>query len=134
MEKPYYFSSAGHKTMGGLDIFKSVNIKGRWTAPVNVGYPINSTDDDIYYTPTPDGKRAYFASYRKGSFGRTDIFLIKTPDENTAGLFVLKGKIINSSGDVVINSKITVSKDGNVIGIYTPNAATGKFLFIVDCR
>ncbi|MBN2598343.1 MAG: PD40 domain-containing protein [Marinifilaceae bacterium] len=130
--KTLYFSSAGHKTMGGLDIFKSVNIKGRWTAPVNVGYPINSTDDDIYYTPTPDGKRAYFASYRKGSFGRTDIFLIKTPDENTAGLFVLKGKIINSSGDVVINSKITVSKDGNVIGIYTPNAATGKFLFIVD--
>ncbi|MDQ1769607.1 hypothetical protein GQR60_07430 [Labilibaculum sp. A4] len=130
--KTLYFSSAGHKTMGGLDIFKSVNIKGRWTAPVNVGYPINSTDDDIYYTPTPDGKRAYFASYRKGSLGRTDIFLIKTPDENTAGLFVLKGKVINSSGDVVINSKITVSKDGNVIGIYTPNAATGKFLFIVD--
>ncbi|MFA9371355.1 MAG: hypothetical protein ACERIH_06555 [Labilibaculum antarcticum] len=130
--KTLYFSSAGHETMGGLDVFKSSNINGRWTEPVNIGYPINSTDDDIYYTPTPDGKRAYFASYRKGSFGRTDIFLIKTPDEDVVGLFVLKGKIINSSGDVVINSKITVSQDGNVIGIYTPNAATGKFLFIVD--
>lgn len=130
--KTLYFSSAGHKTMGGLDVFKSINIKGRWTAPVNVGYPINSTNDDIYYTPTPDGKRAYFASYRKGSFGRTDIFLIKTPDEDKVGLFVLKGKIINSSGDVVINSKITVSKDGKVIGVYKPNTATGKFLFIVD--
>ncbi|PKQ65589.1 hypothetical protein BZG02_00870 [Labilibaculum filiforme] len=130
--KTLYFSSAGHKTMGGLDIFKSVNSKGRWTTPVNVGYPINSTDDDIYYTPTPDGKRAYFASYRNGSLGRTDIFLIKTPNEEDAGLFVLKGKVINSSGKVVLNSKITVSKDGNVIGIYTPNEATGKFLFIVD--
>ena len=130
--KTLYFSSAGHKTMGGLDIFKTTKIKGRWTAPVNVGYPINSTDDDTYYTPTPDGKRAYFASYRKGSFGRTDIFLIKTHDEDVAGLFVLKGKIVNSSGDVVRNSKITVSKDGQVIGIYTPNTATGKFLFIVD--
>lgn len=130
--KTLYFSSAGHKTMGGLDVFKSINSKGRWTTPINVGYPINSTDDDIYYTPTPDGKRAYFASYRKGSFGRTDIFLIKTPDEDKIGLFVLKGKIINSSGDVVVNSKITVSKDGKVIGIYKPNAATGKFLFIVD--
>ncbi len=130
--KTLYFSSGGHKTMGGLDIFKSTNSNGRWTAPVNVGYPINSTDDDIYYTPTPDGKRAYFASYRKGSFGRTDIFLIKTPDEEKVGLFVLKGKIINSSGEVVVNSKITVSKDDQVIGIYTPNTATGKFLFIVD--
>lgn len=130
--KTLYFSSAGHKTMGGLDIFKSVNSKGRWTPPVNIGYPINSTDDDIYYTPTPDGKRAYFASYRKGSYGKTDIFLVKTPNKANAGLFVLKGKIINSSGSVVVNSKITVSRDGQVIGIYTPNAATGKFLFIVD--
>lgn len=130
--KTLYFSSAGHKTMGGLDIFKTVKIKGRWTTPVNVGYPINSTNDDIYYTPTPDGKRAYFASYRKGGFGKTDIFLVKTPDEDAAGLFVLKGRIVNSSGNVVLNSQITVSKDGRVIGIYTPNTATGKFLFIID--
>ncbi len=130
--KTLYFSSSGHKTMGGLDVFKSVNRKGRWTTPVNVGYPINSTDDDIYYTPTPDGKRAYFASYRKGSLGRTDIFLIKTPDEEKVGLFVLKGKVVNTNGSAVINSKITVNKDGKIIGIYKPNAATGKFLFIVD--
>ena len=130
--KTLYFSSAGHKTMGGLDIFKSINIKGRWTTPMNVGYPINSTDDDVYYTPTPDGKRAYFASYRKGSVGRTDIFLIKTPDAEKVGLFVLKGKIINSQGKVVEDAKITVSKEGKTVGIYTPNSATGKFLFIVD--
>lgn len=130
--KTLYFSSAGHKTMGGLDIFKSVNIKGRWTTPMNIGYPINSTDDDIYYTPTPDGKRAYFASYRKGSKGRTDIFLVKTPDAEKVGLFVLKGKIINSQGQVVAGSKVTVSKNGKTVGIYTPNSATGKFLFIVD--
>lgn len=130
--KTLYFSSAGHKTMGGLDIFKSVNIKGRWTSPVNVGYPINSTDDDIYYTPTPDGKRAYFASYRSGSLGRTDIFLIKTPDADKAGLFVLKGKIVTTNGQPVASSKITVSRDGKTIGIYTPNSATGKFLFIIE--
>ena len=130
--KTLYFSSAGHKTMGGLDIFKSVKIKGRWTTPINIGYPINSTDDDIYYTPTPDGKRAYFASYRKGSLGRTDIFLIKTPDADKVGLFVLKGKIVTSNGTPVGNSKITVSQNNQTIGIYTPNSATGKFLFIID--
>ena len=130
--KTLYFSSSGHKTMGGLDVFKSVNSKGRWTTPINVGYPINSTDDDIYYTPTPDGKRAYFASYRKGSLGRTDIFLIKMPNEEKVGLFVLKGKVINTSGSAVLNCKITVNKNGKIIGIYKPNAASGKFLFIVD--
>lgn len=130
--KTLYFSSAGHKTMGGLDIFKSVNIDGRWSSPTNIGYPINSTDDDIYYTPTPDGKRAYFASYRKGSLGRTDIFLIKTPEAEKADLFVLKGKVVTSNGEPVSNAKITVSKNGQTIGIYNPNSATGKFLFIVD--
>ncbi|NOU60245.1 PD40 domain-containing protein [Marinifilum caeruleilacunae] len=130
--KTLYFSSAGHKTMGGLDIFKSINIKGRWTTPVNIGYPINSTDDDIYYTPTPDGKRAYFASYRTGSVGRTDIFLIKTPDADQVGLFVLKGKIVTTSGEPVGGAKITVSRNGKTIGIYTPNTASGKFLFIID--
>ncbi|WP_148114108.1 PD40 domain-containing protein [Ancylomarina longa] len=130
--KTLYFSSAGHKTMGGLDIFKSVNIKGRWTSPKNIGYPINSTDDDIYYTPTADGKRAYFASYRKGSVGRTDIFLVKTPNADEVGLFVLKGKVVTSDGKPVPNSKITVSRNGQTIGIYNPNSATGKFLFIVD--
>ncbi|WP_421918272.1 hypothetical protein [Marinifilum sp.] len=130
--KTLYFSSAGHNTMGGLDIFKSINIKGRWTNPVNIGYPINSTDHDIYYTPTPDGKRAYFASYRTGSVGRTDIFLIKTPDADEAGLFVLKGKIVTTNGKPVGEAKITVSKGGKTIGIYTPNSATGKFLFIIE--
>jgi hypothetical protein len=130
--KTLYFSSSGHKTMGGLDVFKSINIKGRWTTPVNIGYPINSTDDDIYYTPTPDGKRAYFASYRSGSIGRTDIFLIKTPDADKAGLFVLKGKIVTTNGQAVGTAKITVSKDDNIVGIYTPNTATGKFLFIIE--
>ncbi len=130
--KTLYFSSAGHKTMGGLDIFKSINSKGRWTSPINIGYPINSTDDDIYYTPTPDGRRAYFASHRKGSVGRTDIFLIKTPNSEQAGLFVLKGKIVTSNGSPVGNAKITVSHKNKTIGIYTPNTASGKFLFIIE--
>ncbi|MFA8433684.1 MAG: hypothetical protein ACEPOZ_04125 [Marinifilaceae bacterium] len=130
--KTLYFSSRGHETMGGLDIFKSVNIGGRWSTPMNIGYPINSTDDDVYYTPTPDGKRAYFSSHRKGSLGRTDIFLIKTPEEEKKGLFVLKGKVVTTSGQPVGNSRITVTYNRETIGIYNPNTASGKFLFIIE--
>ena len=127
-----YFSSKGHKTMGGFDVFKSTFENGRWKKPVNIGFPINSTKEDIYYTPTPDGKRAYMASYRKGSYGRADIFRIQTPDADNTGLFVLKGKLINTKGQPVGKARIKLSHENKTIGLYRPNTASGKFLFIID--
>lgn len=127
-----YFSSKGHKTMGGFDVFKSTFENGRWNKPKNIGFPINSTKEDIYYTPTPDGKRAYMASYRKGTFGRADIFRIQTPDAENTGLFVLKGKLINTKGKPVGHAKIRLSLDNKTVGLYRPNTATGKFLFIIN--
>jgi len=130
--KTLYFSSKGHKTMGGFDIFKSTFENGRWNKPVNIGFPINSTKEDIYFTPTPDGKRAYMASYRKGSYGRADIFRIQTPDTENTGLFVLKGKLINTKGKPVGHAKIKLSYGNKTVGLYRPNTASGKFLFIID--
>ena len=53
-----YFSSNGHQTMGGFDIFSThLNSNNDWTSPINVGYPINSTEDDIYYVVAPDKDR-----------------------------------------------------------------------------
>ncbi|MRT93075.1 PD40 domain-containing protein [Ancylomarina sp. 16SWW S1-10-2] len=127
-----YFSSKGHKTMGGFDIFKSTLKNGHWSKPVNVGFPINSTREDIYYTPTADGKRAYMASYREGTLGRMDIFKIELPDAENTGLFVLKGKLVNTKGKPVGNAKIKISTDNKTVGLYQPNTATGKFLFIIN--
>ena len=78
-----YFSSAGHKTMGGLDIFKTslVNTeKNEWSEPENIGYPINTPDDDVYFSTSKDGKRWYYSSVREDGMGYTDIYLI-TPGE-----------------------------------------------------
>lgn len=130
--KTFYFSSAGHKSMGGLDIFKSVFENGSWTTPKNVGYPINSTEDDMYYMPTTDGKRAYLASYREGSMGKTDIFMISTPEQEAKGLFVLKGMIISTDKSAIGGAIISVKFAGKNIGMYNTNKATGKFLFIVE--
>ena len=47
--KTLYFSSKGHNTMGGYDIFKSVYEDGKWSAPENIGYPINTPDNDIFF-------------------------------------------------------------------------------------
>ena len=77
-----YFSSKGHKNMGSYDIFKSVYDpqKNDWSEPENLGYPINTPDDDIFYITSSDGKRAYYSSVREDGLGYTDIFLITTPE------------------------------------------------------
>ena len=75
--KTLYFSSVGHKGYGGYDIFRSVydSAKAEWSKPENLGYPINTPDDELYFHPTKDGRKAYFASVREGGLGFTDIFM-----------------------------------------------------------
>lgn len=76
--KTMYFSSRGHNTMGGYDIFvtKYDSIARKWSKPENMGYPINTPDDDIYYRLSPDGSYAYLSSYRIGGYGEKDIYTI----------------------------------------------------------
>ncbi|WP_231590610.1 OmpA family protein [Hymenobacter terrenus] len=76
--KTLYFSSRGHNTMGGYDIFKSEYDENsrRWGAAQNMGYPINTPDDDSYYRLSPDGSYAYLSSYRIGGYGEKDIYTI----------------------------------------------------------
>jgi outer membrane protein OmpA-like peptidoglycan-associated protein/tetratricopeptide (TPR) repeat protein len=77
-----YFSSKGHKGMGGHDIFKSVfnPETNEWSDPENLGYPINTPDDDVYFVASSDGKRAYYSSVREDGMGYTDIYMITIPE------------------------------------------------------
>ncbi|HCW05956.1 MAG TPA: hypothetical protein DGG95_01175 [Cytophagales bacterium] len=77
--KTLYFSSEAHKGMGGFDIFKAeaINLeKNEWGEPENIGYPINTPDDDIFYVTSKDGQRSYYASVREDGLGYTDIYVI----------------------------------------------------------
>jgi outer membrane protein OmpA-like peptidoglycan-associated protein/tetratricopeptide (TPR) repeat protein len=75
--KTMYFSSKGHETMGGFDIFKSVmDSTGKWSQPVNIGYPVNSSDDDVSFVLSADGKHGYYAAVKKEGYGNRDIYLI----------------------------------------------------------
>lgn len=74
--KTIYFSSQGHKTMGGYDIFKSVYENGVWSEPENLGYPINTPDDDIFFTISASGKRGYYTSFSPDGYGEKDIYVI----------------------------------------------------------
>lgn len=63
-----YFSSNGHANVGGFDIFKSLGSEKIWETPVNIGFPINTSVDDIYYSLWTDKKTGYFVSNRPGGF------------------------------------------------------------------
>ena len=62
-----YFSSLGHKSLGGFDIFKAYALESGWGDVSHMGYPLNSSFDDLYYTLSEDGKKALFSSNREGS-------------------------------------------------------------------
>ena len=72
-----YFSSTGHTSMGGFDIFKSVmDNNGNWSKPENLGYPINTTGNDIFFVMAGNGRKAYYSSEKKEGFGGQDIYTI----------------------------------------------------------
>lgn len=81
-EVTLYFSSKGRKGMGGYDVFKTTfdPNTNEWSDPVNLGYPINTPDDDIYFVASKDGKRAYYSSVREDGMGYTDIYMITIPE------------------------------------------------------
>lgn len=68
-----YFSSKGHSSMGGYDVFRTRLVDGQWTKPENLGWPINSPDDDLFFVLTDDGSRGYFSSLRADGQGEDDI-------------------------------------------------------------
>jgi outer membrane protein OmpA-like peptidoglycan-associated protein len=81
-----YFSSNGYQTMGGYDIFKTEYDGKHWSKPENLGYPINSTADDIVYSISEDGNRLYFSSNRTSGNGDYDVYLVNfMPDVMPAG-------------------------------------------------
>lgn len=91
--KTLYFASNGPNSMGGFDIFVSVLTDNEWSAPINLGYPLNSMGDDIYYTTTADGYTGYLSSLRSGGKGEKDIYQIKNDYLGIDNLALLKGHI-----------------------------------------
>lgn len=130
-----FFSSEGHETMGGFDIFQStMNENGVWSDPENIGYPINTTEDDVFYVTSVDGKRSYYSSEKEQGTGK-DIFLIELPTIDVNPLTVMSGTFTlgDKEGTVTDDAQIIVTdnESNNVVGIYKPNKKTGNYLFVL---
>ncbi len=137
--KELYFASKGHKSMGGFDIFfsqKSEDETGiKWSEPLNIGYPINTTDDDVFFVTSTDGKRAYYSSFNDAGYGEKDIYQISLVDQTEKALAVIKGYMKMYDGKPLpFDSKISVynADTKELLKIDTkPNSKTGKYLVVL---
>lgn len=128
-----YFSSQGHETMGGYDIFYVKNLGGNeWSEPVNMGYPINTTDDDLFFQPANNGIYAYLSDYDTDGYGEQDlyryeIFSPENPMEiNLAGTIKLadnQKEFPQGEFEVVVNDTIS----NKIIASLTPDTEEGTF-------
>ena len=131
-----FFSSNGHETMGGFDIFQATDLgEEGWSTPENIGYPINTPEDDISYATSVDGKRSYYASKKEGGKGENDIYLITIPKPSVQPMTVLVGEFTtgDEGGSIPKDAEIIVkdNETNEIYGIYKPNQKTGKYLFIL---
>lgn len=100
--KTMYFASNGPKSMGGYDIFMTIRDENNlWSEPINLGYPLNTTSDDIYYTTTVDGFTGYLTSFRPDGQGEKDIYEIKNTHLGIENVAVLRGEIETTTGEAI---------------------------------
>ncbi len=134
--KTLFFASEGHNSMGNLDIFYShVNADSTWSEPVNIGYPINTPDDDFFFMPTTTQNKAYYASSKyEDNYGRSDLYEIKYKEPVVNRLAVIKG-IVHTTNDAPLENVriyVTEKPGGEQVGIYRPNPGTGKYVLILE--
>jgi hypothetical protein len=135
-DKTLFFSSRGHYNMGGLDIFYSSLLEnGEWSVPMNAGYPLNTTDDDIFFDPVKDGYIGYISVDSHDSFGKQDIYRVEIFDKDHPRKFLVKGAIrstdrVNIPYDSVRIVAINTSNPKQTVIIH-PNTKTGEFEFLL---
>jgi hypothetical protein len=136
--KTIYFSSNGGKDegLGGYDIYKSENKGSQWIVPVNMGAPLNTEGDDVFFVMQADGKTGYYSSSMPGGFGDKDIYEVTfTPvkkEVKPAGpkLTLFKGVVLDEEKQTPIEAFIEIVDNAKkeVISTFNSNSSTGKFL------
>lgn len=135
-----YFSSRGHNSVGGYDIFKSEKqADGTWGKPVNMGSPFNTTADDIYFVvdeSQPD--RYYFSSNREGGFGDMDNYMaVKSRRKGEeCGETPIAGIVRDQMSGIGLEAKVFMldAETGDTIGSTMTKAGSGAYAFTIpDC-
>ncbi len=129
--KVLYFSSKGHSSMGGYDIFRSeLNEEtNTWLKPVNLDFAINTPDDDILYITDFEEKSAYFASSRSSPDGLMTVYHVNI-ERKPVDYCLIKGNVIPMEDQPSRSARIIVKnlETDAMVGIFKSNEQTGDYL------
>jgi outer membrane protein OmpA-like peptidoglycan-associated protein len=149
--KSIYFSSRGHTTMGGYDVFKSTLVDGQWSKAENLGWPVNSAEDELYFVMTADGATGYFSSVRADGLGEDDLYRVdfsadarmeETASAVTSGkpgapavsnTLLVQGKVTNDAGLATLDATIDLLslEDGSLVASFKSDMSTGEYMAVV---
>lgn len=127
--KSFFFSSQGHTSMGGYDIYFCSMEGDVISDPKNLGYPLNTMGDDKYFVMNASGERAYYSSASRGGLGQQDIYSFEPKVLGILPVLVLiKGSIKDNS--TLLSAVINVynAETNEKVATFNSNAATGKYL------
>lgn len=133
--KTLFFSSKGHTSMGGYDIFKASwdNVKRTWTTVKNIGYPINTPEDNMNYRESKTGRTGYISALRAGGLGDLDIYSV-TFNEIDPDYTVIKGYVTDSDTTQILKNVMISVLDlqtDEEYGSYLANPNTGRYIIIL---
>jgi len=118
--KTLYFASQGHNSMGGYDIFKSEwnTENNSWSRPVNLGYPVNTPDDNMSISFTASGRYAYLAAFRPEGLGDLDVYKVIFHDVEPP-YTIVRGNVLNPDSSNIFSSQLPVDNMTNMQGLYS---------------
>jgi len=122
--KTLFFASDGHQTMGSYDIFKTEFVNGQWSLPINLGYPINTVNQESTFSLTRDNKTLLIAAHYDDTFGERDIYKIDVSN------YSLLSSGYESSGYGTVITSVS-DADGNLqkgVEIKFLYASTGRIV------
>lgn len=128
-----YFSSEGHSSMGGFDNFKSQKIGAVWKTPTNIGFSVNTTDDDKFFQPVNNGKNAYYSMTT--DYKKKDIFYLGMGNTDVNQSFEIKGKFSLKDTTITFDENYSIhlinKSSGDTLDVGYPNKYTGLYSFSV---
>ena len=131
--------------MGGYDIFKTVNENGIWSKPVNLGYPINTINNDMSFTLSADAQTGYFVSDRKGGLGDLDVYKLdlvhypvlekdmKYKTDSMPAMGILKGTVFNATDGTALEAEVVVlNETGAKVGSTMSSSGGGDYFITLS--
>lgn len=140
--KTLFFCSNGPNSMGDYDVFKTIYENGKWSGPVNVGYPVNSSGKEGQLSLSADGKTAYISSNRKGGFGESDLYKIDLSNYSLLddgkekaynGLSILRGTIRDGfEGYALQEVSVNLKDESGAVVFSTTTNENGEYFFTLQ--